>query len=236
MKKIRLGVNVDHVATLRQQRRGKEPDPVLFAREAIRCGADSIVCHLREDRRHIQEADVQRLRKAVKHLNLEMGLAPDIVQIALAVRPDQVTLVPEKRQELTTEGGLDVLCRFGEIRAATAKFREAGILVSLFIDPDPRQIRAAKEVRAEMIELHTGEYANHPNATEVKRLATALRIGEQEGLRLAVGHGLDYRNVSRIARLSLVEEANIGYSIVVRSLTVGWSRAVKEMKTLLRRQ
>lgn len=235
MKRIRLGVNVDHVATLRQQRRGKDPDPVAFALEAERAGADLIVCHLREDRRHIQDDDVRKLRDAIgTRLNLEMGLSQDIIDVALKVHPDQVTLVPERRQELTTEGGLDVVRAAGKIRNEIRRFHDAGIDVSLFIDPEEAQVRAARIVGARFIELHTGEYAHHPGKRELQRIAQALHIGSGEGLSLAVGHGLDYTNTRAVAKLTLVGEANIGYAIVVRALSVGWTRAVREMKSLLR--
>ncbi len=234
MKPIRLGVNLDHVATVRQVRRGERPDPVDAAREVEAAGADSIVCHLREDRRHIQDRDVRELRRKVRTaLNLEMGLAPEIVEIALKVRPDQVTLVPEKRRELTTEGGLDALEHLGKIRRAAARFEERGIEVSLFIDPDLRQVEAAAKTGARIVEFHTGEYANAPKGRlrrELGKLVAAARAARRAGLVVAAGHGLDYGNVAAVAAIPEVEELNIGYSIVSRALFAGLARAVREMK------
>ena len=236
MSRIHLGVNVDHLATLRQQRRGFHPDPVAFAQDAAKYGADSIVCHLREDRRHIQEDDVRRLRGCVARLNLEMGLAPEIIEIALSLKPDQVTLVPEKRQELTTEGGLDVVGAEDKVRSAVRNFQDAGIEVSLFVDADETQIRASRRVGATLIEIHTGEYADaspdRGNA-EFDRVRNGVRTGKEEGLVVAAGHGLGYKDTSRIAAVPEIKEVNIGYSIVVRSLTTGWERALREMRALL---
>lgn len=237
MDRIKLGVNIDHVATLRQQRRGTDPDPIAFALGAESFGADSIVCHLREDRRHIQDDDVRKLRASVRtRLNLEMGLAKEIIERALEIKPDLVTLVPEKRQELTTEGGLEVAGAQKKIKNAAKRFREAGIEVSLFIDPDEKQVRASKAVGATAVEIHTGEYAdctNERTPEELARIVGAVRVGKEEGLFVAAGHGLDYHNVSQIAAVPEIEELNIGYSIVVRSLSVGWERAVREMRALM---
>lgn len=230
----RLGVNVDHVATLRQQRGGRLPDPVWAARVAERVGCDGIVCHLREDRRHIQEADLRALKAAVRTaLNLEMAADPQIVRIACRVRPHQATLVPERRRELTTEGGLNLRKNRAGLTRAIRRLREAGILVSLFIDPDPAAVREAARLGVPMVELHTGRYAESRRAPErsarLRALREAVRVGRQEGLRMAAGHGLDYRNVSPVARVAGIEELNIGFSIVARAVEIGWERAVREM-------
>ena len=236
---IRLGVNVDHVATIRQARGGREPDPVTAAHEAELGGADQITVHLREDRRHIQERDVRLLRETAQTpLNLEMAVSEDPIRIALEVRPDQVTLVPERRQEVTTEGGLDVVAGLEGVRAAVQRFRAAGIDVSLFIDPDTAQVQAAQRSGASRIELHTGSFANARGqadvAMEVERLARAGSAARELGLHLALGHGLDYRNVLLVRDLPGVEEMNIGHSIVSRAVFVGLREAVREMKRLLR--
>lgn len=234
MSRILLGVNVDHVATVRQQRRGSEPDPLAFACAAEKAGADSIVCHLREDRRHIQDDDLRRLRKGIRtRLNLEMGLSDGIVKTALDVRPDRVTLVPEQREELTTEGGLDVLREGSRIRSAVKRFHGRGIEVSLFVDPDVRQIRAARATGASWIEIHTGAWANRPVGGELARIRSAARVGKGDGLRIAAGHGLDLRNAARVARIEEIEELNIGYSIVVHALSVGWKNAVRALRSRL---
>jgi len=235
VKPIRLGVNLDHVATVRQVRRGDRPDPVEAAREAEAAGADSIVCHLREDRRHIQDRDVRELRRKVRTaLNLEMGLAPEIVEIVLRIRPDQVTLVPERRQELTTEGGLDVRGQLEKVRRAAARFADRGIGVSLFIDPDLRQVAAAWRSGAPIVEFHTGEYAfasgRAARRWELGKLVAAARAARRAGLTVAAGHGLDYDNVEPVAAVPEIEELNIGYSIVSRALFTGLGRAVREMK------
>ncbi|MCX5710153.1 MAG: pyridoxine 5'-phosphate synthase [Candidatus Omnitrophica bacterium] len=233
-----LGVNIDHVATLRQARRGHDPEPVIAASICEAAGADSIVIHLREDRRHIQDADLSNLRKTIKtRLNLEMSVAPAIVAIACKVKPDQATLVPEKRQELTTEGGLDVVKNFTKVKEAVKRLQNAGIEVSLFIDPDKKQIESAKKSGAGMIELHTGRYADAKNKAEVNKnfmeLENAVRRALNLGLRVNAGHGLDYNNVSRVAKIRGVEELNIGYSIICRSVFVGLDRAIREMKVLI---
>jgi pyridoxine 5-phosphate synthase len=237
---LRLGVNVDHIATLRQQRRGSLPDPVDAALVCERSGASGIVCHLREDRRHIQDEDVRRLRQAVAtQLNLEMSIAADIVQVALAVKPDQVTLVPEKRQELTTEGGLDVISLTERLKRIIPRFQERGIDVSLFIDPDARQIEASREVGASIIELHTGRYAaktEEERSRELQSLVEASKQAKQTGLIVAAGHGLEYDNAGAIAKIPEIEELNIGYSIVVRALEVGLARAVEEMVSILKKE
>ncbi|GAB4130017.1 pyridoxine 5'-phosphate synthase [Thermopirellula anaerolimosa] len=234
---IQLGVNIDHVATLRQARRTYEPDPVAAAVLAELGGADGITIHLREDRRHIQDRDLRILREttAVK-LNLEMACAPDVLRIALEVRPDQATLVPEKREEITTEGGLDVAGQMDRVREVVGKLREAGVVVSLFIDPQPRQIDAAAELGAEAVELHTGGYANAKGAAVEKELAalrSASALVHERGLVLHAGHGLTYRNVQPIAAIPHMHELNIGHSIVARAVLVGMTQAVREMKQLM---
>ena len=232
MRRIRLGVNIDHVATLRQARLGRWPDPVAAAQVCEHSGAASIVCHLREDRRHIQDADVRRLCATVRTLNLEMSLAQDIVRIALAHRPAQVTLVPERRRELTTEGGLDVVRLRRRLRPVVRRFQRAGIAVSLFIDPLADQLAAARDTGATIVELHTGRYAAAPRAAaprQLQQLRQAARQGRRLGLDIAAGHGLDYDNVSAIAMISEVAEVNIGFSIMARALDVGLASAVAQM-------
>lgn len=237
---IRLGVNIDHVATVRQARLGLSPDPVEAARACERAGADSIVCHLREDRRHIQDADLPRLRAALSiPLNLEMSIAGEIVDVALRLKPHQVTFVPERRRELTTEGGLDAVRLATRLRVLTRSFHEAGVAVSLFIDPLAAQITAAERVGARRIELHTGRYADARTAGRRERELAVLRQAachaQEIGLAVAAGHGLDYRNVAGVARVPEIEELNIGFSIIARSLFVGIERAVLDMRTLLKR-
>lgn len=235
----KLGVNIDHVATLRQARGGLVPDPVLAARMCEAAGCDSIVAHLREDRRHIQDRDLYILRKTVRtRLNMEMSIAGEIVKIASDVGPDQATLVPEKRQELTTEGGLDCVKFGSRIARAIERLEENGITVSLFIDPDRKQIKAASEIGAEFIELHTGEYSNAGNGrekkTQLKKLIEAVKYASGIGLRVNAGHGLDYNNVRGIAGIEGIEELNIGHSIISRAVFVGLDKAVKEMLALIR--
>lgn len=234
---IHLGVNVDHVATLRQARRTYEPDPVRAAALAELGGADGITIHLREDRRHIQERDLRLLREttAVK-LNLEMACSEEIAQIALQVRPDQATLVPERREEITTEGGLDVVGQLERVTDFVHRLQDAGITVSLFIDPDIRQIEAAARTGAKAVELHTGAYANAKGEKQQYELAVLRRASQdviRHGLRLHAGHGLTYRNVQPIAAISGMEELNIGHSIVARAILVGMVQAVREMKDLI---
>ena len=233
-----LGVNIDQVATLREARRGIEPEPVFAALICEAAGADSIVVHLREDRRHIKDRDLHLLRKAVRtKLNLEMSTAWDIVEIACQVKPEQATLVPEKRQELTTEGGLDVVNNFKKIRQSLEKLEKQATTVSLFIDPDKIQIDAAKKVGAGMIELHTGRYADAKGKKQedkyFKELEAATRYAKDKGLIVNAGHGLNYYNAARVAKIKGIEELNIGYSIVCRAVLVGLERAVKEMKMLI---
>jgi len=233
-----LGVNIDHVATVRQARRTVEPDPVWAAVLAELGGADGITLHLREDRRHIQDRDLRLLKETVQvKLNLEMAAEEEITRIALEVRPDQATLVPEKRQEITTEGGLDVLANRDKIGLCIRRLKDAGIEVSLFVDPDAAQVQAAKELGADAVELHTGRYADAPNHVEQDReyqtLVDAGRVALDVGLLLHMGHGLTYRNVSRVAAIPGVSELNIGHSIVARAIMVGFQQAVREMKALV---
>ncbi|URA10434.1 pyridoxine 5'-phosphate synthase [Thermospira aquatica] len=228
-----LGVNIDHVATLRQIRLAAYPDPVAIAPLVEKAGAHGITVHLREDRRHIQEHDVRRLRQSVTtRLNLELALSEDIIRIALEVRPDEVCLVPEKRQELTTEGGLDVLSQEKDITAIVKRFHEAGIKTSLFIDADPSQIEAAKRTKTDMIELHTGRYAEANDRTqdiEFERLREGAKVAASLGLQVNAGHGLNYDNTARIAAIPELHTLNIGHAIVARALFVGIEQAVREM-------
>jgi pyridoxine 5-phosphate synthase len=223
---------VDHVATVRQARLGAVPDPVEAAQACEKAGADSIVVHLREDRRHIQDHDVARLRKALRvPLNLEMGLSSDVVAVALRIGPRQVTFVPEKRQELTTEGGLDVAGQLEKIRRAVRRFQDRGIPVSLFIDPDLLQVAAARRAGAPLVEFHTGRYAHAVRkGHELRHLVAAARAARREGLSVAAGHGLNLENVRAVAAIPEVEELNIGHSIVSHSLLVGLGPAVRAMK------
>jgi pyridoxine 5-phosphate synthase len=234
----RLGVNIDHVATLRQARGGREPDPVWAAVQAELGGADGITIHLREDRRHIQDRDLRLLRETVQtRLNLEMATDPAIVAIAIAVRPDQVTLVPERRAELTTEGGLDVVGQLARVSEAVARLKDAGLEVSLFIDPEPAQVEAARQLGAAAVELHTGRYADAPHAVERARelvhLTEAGRQAVAAGLALHAGHGLNYQNVAAVAAIPAMAELNIGHSIVSRAVFTGLRDAVHEMKMCL---
>ena len=230
-----LGVNIDHVATVRQARRTVEPDPVWAAAAAELGGADAITVHLREDRRHIQDRDLEVLRRTVQvKLNLECAIVPEMVAIACRVKPCQVTLVPERREEVTTEGGLDVVGHRAAVAEAVGRLREAGIPVSLFIDPAPRQIDAAVDLAVEAVELHTGCYANETGGDgRLVELARAGAMARQAGLQLAAGHGLTYRNVVPVARLDGMGELNIGHSIVARAVFVGMTEAVREMKRLI---
>ncbi|MCZ6695039.1 MAG: pyridoxine 5'-phosphate synthase [Acidobacteria bacterium] len=237
---VRLGVNVDHIATLRQARKTDEPDPIAAAVIAELAGADGITIHLRGDRRHIQDRDVELLRRTVRtRLNLEMAANPAMVTIAATYRPDHITLVPERREEVTTEGGLDVLLNLTLARKTVAEIREAGIQVSIFADPDYDQIKAVAKLGVQMIELNTAKYAEERRdeqvAQEAEAIAHAARAAAKMGLRVLAGHGLDYRNVRRIVRIPEIEELNIGHSIVARASLVGMDRAVRDMKELLRR-
>jgi pyridoxine 5-phosphate synthase len=234
----RLGVNIDHVATLRQARGGQEPDPAWAAALAELGGADGITIHLREDRRHIQDRDLRLLRQTVQvRLNLELAAEPGVVALAVEVQPDQVTLVPERREELTTEGGLDVVTHRTRIAEAITRCRHAGVEVALFLDPDPAQIEAALDLGIDAIELHTGRYANSREGSPRLRELDALRIASARivaaGLELHAGHGLNYRNVQPVARIDEMAELNIGHSIVSRALCVGMEKAVREMKNCI---
>ena len=234
---VELGVNIDHVATLRQARRTYEPDPVWAAIESELGGADGITVHLREDRRHISDRDVELLRKTVQcKLNLEMSLATDIVDIAVRTMPDQATLVPERRQEVTTEGGLDLLASSDRVTDTVRRLKAVGVFVSAFIDPDERQIVAAKEQGFDAVELHTGEYANAAGDradAQLERLVRAGSLAREHGLRLHAGHGLNYRNVTPVARIIDMRELNIGHAIVSRAVFVGMREAVREMKRVI---
>ena len=236
---IRLGVNVDHVATVRQARRAEVPDPVAAALLAEKAGADGITVHLREDRRHVQERDVERLREqAATKINLEMAVTPAMVAYAEKIRPHDACFVPEKREELTTEGGLDIVAHKIKVRDAVKKLQDRGIQVSLFIDPAQTQIETAKEVGADAIEIHTGAYCNVAMAArqrELAAIADAAALARRLGLEVHAGHGLDYGNVLPIAKISEIVELNIGHSIIARAVIVGISQAVTEMKELLNR-
>jgi pyridoxine 5-phosphate synthase len=236
----RLHVNVDHVATVRQARRASEPDPAAAAALAEIAGATGITIHLREDRRHIQDRDLAVLRETVKtRLNLEMAATDEMVAIALRHRPEQVTLVPEKRQELTTEGGLDAAGHEARLAPLVARLMEAGIEVSLFIAPDVSQIDAAQRLHAHAIELHTGAYAEAApgpaRAVELDKIRSAVSHGRNKGLVVHAGHGLDYRNVGDIAAIPGIDELNIGFSIVARAVLVGFERAVADMVAAIER-
>ncbi len=232
-----LGVNIDHVATVREARRGREPDPIWAAVAAELGGADAITVHLREDRRHIQERDVRVLRETVNvKLNLELACEPGVLAIACEVRPQQATLVPEKREEVTTEGGLAVLVQRDKVQAAVDQLHAAGISVSLFLDPDAEQIDAAAELGVAAVELHTGQYANASGAARAACLETLHKASAQIrqcGLTLHAGHGLSYQNVGPVAAIDGMHELNIGHSIVSRAMFVGLEAAVREMKRLV---
>lgn len=234
---VKLGVNIDHVATVREARKAREPDPVAAAVLAELGGADGITIHLRADRRHIKDRDLRLLRQVVKtKLNLEMAATEGMLKMALEVRPDQVTLVPEKPNELTTEGGLDVENNQETVAQAVGRLKEGGITVSIFVDPDPVQVKAAKEAGADAIEIHTGLYAEaqeEEREREYKKIVEAAQLAQNLGLIVHAGHGLDYRNVGPIASIPGIRELNIGHSIVARSVLVGMERAVQEMKRLL---
>ncbi|MBI4764568.1 MAG: pyridoxine 5'-phosphate synthase [Deltaproteobacteria bacterium] len=234
----RLAVNVDHVATVRQARMINEPDPVIAAGIAELAGAEGIIVHLREDRRHIQDRDLLVLKETVKSkLNLEMAAAEEIIRMALKVRPHLVTLVPEKRQELTTEGGLDVRRQQQALKETIKRLHKGGMAVSLFVDADPEQIRAAKEAGADIIELHTGHYAEAKNEKKawqlLERIKTGAQLGSQLGLKISAGHGLNYLNIKRFQGLEEIEEYSIGHSIIARALYVGLDQAVREMVALV---
>lgn len=239
---MRLGINVDHIATLREARQESFPDPVLAAREAILGGADGIVCHLREDRRHIQDEDVYRLRKLDSRLDLEMAATEAMLKFALRVKPDMVTLVPEKREEITTEGGLDVVKQTAKLKRVIEKLKQKKILVSLFIDPERKQVEESAVLMADFIEIHTGKYArasySKGKAQSMKNELGKIDLCTQQarliGLRINAGHGLDYNNVGGIVKIPGIEELNIGFSVIARSVFVGMKRAVAEMRSAMR--
>jgi len=234
-----LGVNIDHVATIRQARGGTEPDPVAAAAIAEMAGADGITIPLREDRRHIQDRDLRLLRETVQtKVNLEMAATDEMIGIALAVKPEQCTLVPEKRQELTTEGGLDVRLHAQALEKAVARLQEGGIVVSLFIDPDPDQIKAAAKVGADYVEIHTGCFAEAADGKieeqELIKIENAVKLASKLGLGVNAGHGLTYTNIKKVAALGGIEEFNIGHSIISRAVLVGLDRAVRDMGDLIK--
>lgn len=234
---LELGINIDHVATLRNARGTAYPDPLRAAALAEEAGADLITLHLREDRRHIKDADLLALRPLIKtRMNLECAVTPEMIDIACQVKPHDVCLVPEKREEVTTEGGLDVLGHFEAVKAATKKLIDAGIRVSLFIDPEEKQIQAAKDVGATVVELHTGRYADlsgADQAKELERIRKAAIFGKSIGMRVNAGHGLHEGNVKPIAAISELSELNIGHAIVAEALFKGWKKAITDMKALM---
>jgi pyridoxine 5-phosphate synthase len=240
---LRLGVNIDHVATLRNARGGKHPDPVRAALEAISAGADGITAHLREDRRHIRDADMERLKAEIsKPLNFEMAATPDMVRIALAVKPHAVCLVPERREELTTEGGLDVVGQRESLEPSIARFTEAGVRVSLFIAADPKQIEMAARLKAPVIELHTGAWCDAITdgdtakaAHEWQRIVTGARLAKSAGLEVHAGHGLDYATAETISALPEIMELNIGYYMIGEALFIGLSDTVRLMRAAMDR-
>jgi len=235
---IELGVNIDHIATIRQARGTRYPSPIQAALLAEICGADGITLHLREDRRHIQDRDLEILRECLQtRMNLEMAVTDEMLAIATRIRPHDVCLVPERREERTTEGGLDVAGNLPRVAQACARLREAGIRVSLFINPDRTAIDAAVEAGAPTVEIHTGRYADAESSAEqnveLRRVAEAVRHGLARGLRVNAGHGLNYHNVKRVAALPGLSELNIGHAIVAHAIFVGWEQAVREMKSLI---
>ncbi|MCC6501564.1 MAG: pyridoxine 5'-phosphate synthase [Deltaproteobacteria bacterium] len=233
----KLSVNVDHVATVRQARLSIEPDPVVAAAKAELCGADGITVHLREDRRHIQDRDVYILRKTVKtELNLEMAATKEMLDVALEVKPDMVTIVPEKRQELTTEGGLDVKTHGDALKKYVSHLKDAGIRVNLFIDPSPEAVKSCHRIGSDGVEIHTGAYAGTKGPvreSELKRIYDTAVLSRRLGLKTHAGHGLDYNNILQVASISEIDEFAIGYSIISRALYVGIEDAVREMKRLI---
>ncbi|MBP1753055.1 MAG: pyridoxine 5-phosphate synthase [Geobacteraceae bacterium] len=235
----KLAINVDHVATLRQARGGTEPDPVAAAAIAELAGADGIIVHLREDRRHIQDRDLKLLRHTVKtRLNMEMAATDEMVAIALSLKPEVCTLVPEKRQELTTEGGLDVRMNLQVIEKAVARLQEAGIAVSLFIDPDPDQIKASNKIGADYVEIHTGSFAEAKDwkteEQELIKIENSIKLASKLGMGVNAGHGLNYANIKKVAALGGIEEFNIGHSIISRAVFTGLDRAVRDMVDLIK--
>ena len=235
-KQQRLYINIDHVATLRQARRGAEPDPVEAAIVCEAAGADGITAHLREDRRHIQDADVTRLKEKVRtYFNLEMACVAEMLELARRIKPEQVTLVPERREEITTEGGLDIMSEPSRIRGAIDTLTEAGIRVSLFIDPTRAAVEQSKKLGAAAIELHTGTYSHQPGSTKtIGALRDSAQRGADLGLAVHAGHGLTVTNVGLVAAIPEIEELNIGHSIISRAVFIGLDRAVKEMREAMR--
>lgn len=238
-KEILLGVNIDHVATLRQARGTKYPDPVQAAIEAEQAGADAITLHLREDRRHIQDRDVEMLKDILQtRMNLEMAVTEEMLSIAERIQPEDCCLVPERREELTTEGGLDVVGQFDRVQDACQRLAAAGVRVSLFIDPDADQIEAAAKAKAPVIELHTGTFADADSKAEehveLSNIIQGVRLGKELGLQVNAGHGLHYHNVADIATIEGIRELNIGHAIVARAVFTGFGPAVREMKRLMR--
>ncbi|WP_457677974.1 pyridoxine 5'-phosphate synthase [Thermovibrio sp.] len=240
-RKVRLGVNIDHVATVRNARKTFEPDPVHAAVIADLAGADQITLHVREDRRHVNERDLKLIKELIhSRVNLEMAITDEMIKIAKEVKPHQATLVPEKRQEITTEGGLDVLGSFERVKEAVKELKEAGITVNIFIDPDKRQIEKAKETGADAVELHTGRYAEafakgdeKEVEEELKRIREAARFAKELGLKVYAGHGLTYKNVRPVAQIEEIEELNIGHSIVANAILLGLKEAVEKMIKLI---
>lgn len=234
---IELGINIDHVATLRNARGTSYPDPLRAALEAEEAGADAITLHLREDRRHIKDADVELIRpRLLTRMNLESAVTQEMIAFACRIKPQDVCLVPERREEVTTEGGLDVVRYFAEVSSAVRQLQGEGIRVSLFIDPDATQIQAAAETSAPVIELHTGRYADthdQQQQLELQRIAVAVQEGVKRGLKVNAGHGLHYTNVQAIAALPDIAELNIGHAIVAHAVFVGWQNAVREMKAIM---
>lgn len=234
---LELGINIDHVATLRNARGTVYPDPLKAARLAEEAGADLITLHLREDRRHIKDADLMALRPLIQtRMNLECAVTPEMINIACQVQPQDVCLVPEKREEVTTEGGLDVIGHFEVVKAATTQLKAAGIRVSLFIDPEERQIQAAKDVGATVVELHTGRYADlagDQQKQELERIRKAAQFGKSIGMRVNAGHGLHEGNVIPVAAIAELSELNIGHAIVAEALFKGWQKAITDMKALM---
>ncbi len=235
-KQQRLYINIDHVATLRQARRSAEPDPVEAAAACEAAGADGITAHLREDRRHMQDDDIERLKKSVRtYFNLEMACVAEMLELGRRLKPQQVTLVPERREEITTEGGLDVTSDPGRVRNAIDALADAGIRVSLFIDPTPAAVEQSKKLGVPAIELHTGSYSHRPDSAEtIDALRDSARRAADLGLAVHAGHGLSVRNVGAVAAIPEIEELNIGHSIISRSVFVGLDRAVKEMLEAMR--
>lgn len=234
---IELNVNIDHIATVRNARGGNQPDPFYGAMECIKAGADGIVCHLREDRRHIRDNDVIKLRELHTRLDLEMATSDDVVDLAFKVKPDLVTIVPEKREELTTEGGLNTNYTRQELTELTKKFRDLGITVSLFIEPEVDKINDTLEIGADMVEFHTGHYANDfPNnvTSHLAKLNEAVRYAKLNKLRVAAGHGLNYENTELVASINDIDELSIGHSIISKAVFVGLFNAVSEMKEIIK--